>query len=159
MILTAATIFDRAGDSLGGFLPRLAGAIVLLVVGLLAARLVGSIVRRMLEALGIDDLAARWRVREALERTRIASPLSAVIGRMVRIGISIVIVFAALSLLGLQFLSASLNEGVLLLPSLAVAAALILAGVVLGGFAREYVDRLAFQMGLPAPLGKSPRRS
>jgi len=89
-----ATILDQAGDSLGGFLPRLAGALVLLVV-----------------------------------------------------------VFAALSLLGLQFLSASLNAGILFLPRVLVAIVLLLAGVVLAQLARRQVDRLAEQMDLPGPLG------
>ena len=53
---------------------------------------------------------------------------------------SLVIVFAALLLLlGLQFLSQSLNQGILVLPKLFIAAVLVLAGVVLAGFARERV--------------------
>jgi uncharacterized membrane protein YraQ (UPF0718 family) len=59
------------------------------------------------------------------------------------------VIFAALSLTGLQFLSDALNQAVLFLPSLLAAGALLLAGVVLGGFAREWVDRLAYQMDLP----------
>lgn len=155
MSALTATIFDQAGDSLGGFLPRFAGAIALLIVGLLVARLFGGAVRKLLEALDVDDFARKWRIDTALGQAGIDSPLSDVIGRMVRAGISIVVVFAALSLLGLQFLSESLNAGVLLLPKIAVAAALVLAGVVLGGFVREWVDRISFQMGLPAPIGQA----
>ena len=32
--MIVATILDRAGDSLGGYLPRLGGALLLLLVGL-----------------------------------------------------------------------------------------------------------------------------
>lgn len=39
-----------------------------------------------------------------------------------------------------------------------IAAALILAGVVLAGFARERVDRLTYQLDLPIPLGRSRTR-
>lgn len=41
----------------------------------------------------------------------------------------------------------------LLLPKLLIAGALILAGVVLGGFARQRVDRLTYQLDFPLPLG------
>ena len=75
------------------------------------------------------------------------------IGRLIRIGLSIVVIFAALSLLGMQFLSQSLNSSVLLLPKLLVAAALLLVGFVLGGFVRERVDRVSYQMDFPLPLG------
>jgi hypothetical protein len=76
------------------------------------------------------------------------------VGRVVRIALSLIVIFAALSLTGLQFLSDALNQAVLFLPSLLAAGALLLAGVVLGGFAREWVDRLAYQMDLPLPLGR-----
>ena len=62
----SASILERAGDTLGDFLPQLLGALVLLVVGLLLARLVGWLVRRGLRAAGVDDLADGWRVNETL---------------------------------------------------------------------------------------------
>jgi small-conductance mechanosensitive channel len=62
-------------------------------------------------------------------------------------------VFAALSLLGLQFLSESLNQGVLFLPKVLAALALVLIGVVLAAFVRDRVDRTATQWDLPVPLG------
>ena len=55
---SAVSILDQAGQALGGFLPRLGGAIVLLLVGLLVARLLGSGARRGLTAIGVDRLAA-----------------------------------------------------------------------------------------------------
>ena len=52
-----AAILDRAGESLGGFLPRLGGALVLLVVGWLLAWLIGRGVAKALVKLGANDLA------------------------------------------------------------------------------------------------------
>ena len=70
-----------------------------------------------------------------------------------RIAIVFLVVFAALSLLGLEFLSDSLNGVILYLPRVFVALALLIAGVVLGQIVRRQVDRLAQQMDLPGPLG------
>ena len=67
--------------------------------------------------------------------------------------IVIVVVFAALSLLGLVFLSESLNVGILFLPRLFAALVLLLVGMVLSELARRQVDRMAEQMDLPGPLG------
>ena len=149
-----ATILDRAGESLGGFLPRLGGALALLVLGVLLSRLVARLLRRALERAGADDLAERWRVHDALERIALPRSISRVTGTAFRVGLTLVVVFAALSLLGLQFLSQSLNEAVLLLPRILVAAVLLLAGVVISGYVRERVDRLAYQMDFPVPLGQ-----
>jgi hypothetical protein len=61
-------IFDRAGDQLGHFLPRLGGALLLLVVGLLVAVLFGRLVRGALVRVGLDRVAERTGTRELLER-------------------------------------------------------------------------------------------
>jgi small-conductance mechanosensitive channel len=149
-----ANVLDRAGESFGDFLPQLGGALLLLVLGLLLARLLGRMTRGVLIAAGVDELAARWRVDETLARARLDPSLARLAGAAVRITVSVVVMFAALTLLGLEPLSQSLNEAVLFLPNLLVALALLLAGVVLAGFARERVDRLTYQMDFPVPLGQ-----
>jgi small-conductance mechanosensitive channel len=150
----ADAILSRAGESLGGFLPRLGGALVLLVVGWLVAWLIGRVVSKALVKLGANDLAERWKVHDALERIGLERSLCKVAGAAVRITLRAIVVFAALSLLGLQFLSQSLNEAVLFLPKVLVALALLLVGFVLAGWARERIDRLAYQMDLPVPIGQ-----
>ena len=152
-MLIAVEILDTAGETLGGFLPRLAGALVLLVVGVLLARLAGRLVRGALQRLGLDGAGERFGVSDTLDRAGLGRSLSRVLGQAVRVGLSLVVLFAALSLLGLQFLSDSLNAAVLYLPNVLIAALLLLAGVVLGGVLRERVDRLTHQMDLPVPLG------
>ncbi|HZG50213.1 MAG TPA: mechanosensitive ion channel domain-containing protein [Thermoleophilaceae bacterium] len=154
MSLVIANVLDRAGDSLGDFLPQLGGALALLIVGLLLALLLGRLTTRALVAAGLDQLAARWRVDETLASARLSPSLARLAGSAVRIVVSVVVVFAALTLLGLEPLSESLNEAVLYLPNLLVALALLLAGVVLAGFARERVDRLTYQMDFAVPLGQ-----
>ena len=150
----AAAILDQAAQSLGGFLPRLGGAIVLLVVGWFAAWLIGRGISKALVKVGANDLAERWRVHDALERVGLERSLCKVAGTAVRVTLRVVVLFAALSLLGLQFLSQSLNEAVLFLPKVLVALALLLIGFVLAGWVRERVDRMAYQMDLPVPVGQ-----
>jgi small-conductance mechanosensitive channel len=140
MLFATSNILDVAGEELGSFLPRLIGAIVLLVVGLLVAKLIGTILRRALEAANLDETSARLGVDGHLSRAGLPASLSRVI--------------AALSLLGLQFLSESLNAAVLAIPSVLIAAALVLIGLVLGGIARQRVERLTFQLDLPVSLGQ-----
>ena len=149
-----ADILGRAGDTLGDFLPQLGGAFALLVIGLLVARLIAALVRRALTRARVDDLAQRWRIDETLGRAGLRRSLAGLCGAVVRIVLSVVVVFASLTLLGLEPLSQSLNEAVLFLPKLIVAMVLILAGLVLSGLLRERVDRLTYQMDFPIPLGQ-----
>jgi len=152
--LLGITIIDRAGETLGGFLPRLGGALVLLIVGVIVARLIARLVTKALGATGADDFAERHRVNATLSRGGIGPPVSVLVGRIVRLSLTVVVIFAALSLLGLEFLSASLNEAVLFIPKFLIAALLVLVGVVLAEFLRERLDRMTEQMDVPLPLGE-----
>jgi small-conductance mechanosensitive channel len=154
MEVLATSVFGQAGQALGGFIPRLGGAIALLVIGLLVTRLIGHLLLRSLQAAGLDRLADRAGVAPVLERSGLGGSLSALVARAIRIGLAIVVIFAALSLLGLQFLSQSLNQAVVELPRLFIAALLVLAGAVLAGAARERADRLTYQMDFAVPLGQ-----
>lgn len=149
-----ASILGQAGEGLGGFIPHLGGAIALLIIGLIVVRLLSRALAKLMQAAGVDDLATRGGVTRVIQQAGLGDSLAAVIARAIRIALSVVVIFAALSLLGLQFLSDSLNKGIQELPKLLIAAVLVLAGVVLGGFARERADRLSTQMDLPIPLGR-----
>jgi small-conductance mechanosensitive channel len=147
------TVLDRAGETLGGYLPRLGGALVLLLVGLLVAALLRRLIERGLRAAGFDDFGERWGAHDVLERFGMRRSLSRLVARAVRLAVVIVVLFAALSLLGLAFLSEALNAGILFLPRLFVALALLLVGMILSEMARGQVDRLAGQMDIPGPVG------
>ncbi len=139
------------------FLPRLLGALILLVVGILLARLIARLLAKALDALDLDERAERWGVHDALDRMGMPRSLVKVIGVAIRIALTLVVIFAALSLLGLQFLSESLNQAVLFLPKLLVAAALVIAGIVLSGIARERLDRVTEQWTCRCRWAPSPR--
>ena len=154
MTTITASIWSQASDELGNFLPHLVGAIALLLIGIIIVRLLARALIKALKAVGLDEQADRAGVNRVLDRAGLGSSLAVVIGRAIRIALEIVVVFAALSLLGLAFLSDSLNKGIQELPKLLIAAALLLVGVVLAGYARERGDRLSEQMDLPVPVGR-----
>lgn len=153
-MIAAGSVLGQAGQQLGGFIPRLGGALALLIIGLIVVWLFARILIRALQGLGLDSLAERAGVNRVLESAGLGGSLSVVVGRAIRIALVIVVLFAALSLLGLQFLSDSLNKGIQELPKLLLAAALVLAGIVIAGYARERADRLSEQMDSPVPLGR-----
>ncbi len=151
--MIAATVLDRAGDQLGEFLPRLGGALVLLIVGLLLAIVLGRLVRGLLVRLGLDRFADHTGTTDLLGQAGLGGSLAGLVGTAVRLTVVIVALFAALTLLGLEFLSESLNEGILYIPRLLAALALVLIGVVLGAFLRAWLDRTSAQLDFPVAIG------
>jgi small-conductance mechanosensitive channel len=154
MSVLATSVLEQAGQALGTFIPRLGGALALLLIGLLITRLIARLLLRALQATGLDRAADRTGATAVLERSGLGGSLATLIARAIRIGLAILVIFAALSLLGLQFLSPSLNQAVLTLPRLFIAALLVLAGLVLAGAASQRADRLTYQLDLPVPLGQ-----
>jgi hypothetical protein len=148
-----ATVVQRAGDQLGDFLPRVGGALVLLVIGLLAALVLGRLTRGLLVRAGLDRFAERSGTSELLAQAGLGTSLAALAGTAVRLTVVVIATFAALTLMGLQFLSASLNEGIVFIPRLLAALALVLIGVVLGAFLRAWIERSSAQLDLPVSIG------
>lgn len=147
-------IVEQAQDALGTGLPRIAAALILLIVGLVVARLIGRLLGKGLEAAGLDGLGDRLGIHDALERFGMRRSVARLLGRLVRVGLSIVVVLAAVSLLGLAVLDDAINQIVLFLPRILIALLLVLAGIVLGTFAKGRMDALARQMDLPEVTGR-----
>jgi small-conductance mechanosensitive channel len=148
-----ASVIERAGDQLGQFLPRLGGALLLLIVGLLAAIVFGRAVRKALVKAGLDRFADRSGTNQLLAQAGLGSSLAALVGTAVRLTVVVVALFAAMTLLGLEFLSDSLNEGILFIPRVLAALALVLIGIVLGAFLRAWLERTSAQLDFPVAIG------
>ncbi len=153
-MIVAASLLDRSLDTLGEALPRFAGAILLLVLGILVAGIVARILRRILLAVGLDGLGDRSGAHDALGQIGLERSLSALLARAVRIVLVVTVIVAALSLLGLGVLDTALNEVVLFLPKLLVALVLVLVGVVVAQWVGDRVGRFADQLDLGGPLAQ-----
>jgi small-conductance mechanosensitive channel len=147
-------IFDRAAGELGESLPRIAGAIVLLVLGLIAARIAGSIIGRTLHGFGIDALADKYNVHATIGRAGIQPPVSRLLARIARLVLSLVVVVAAISLLGLAGVNVALNEALLFIPKLLAAVVIAIAGIIVGELIGRWVDGVARQLAIDAPAGR-----
>lgn len=152
-MIVRADVLDRAGDAVGDWLPRVGGALAVLVLGVIVVLVVARILTRVLIRIGLDKIAERLRVNDAVARMGLERSVTRLLVGLLRIAGLVAVALAAISVLGLQGFDAALNEAVLYLPKLIGALVLVFLGIVLGGLARERVDRVAYQMNLRGPLG------
>lgn len=119
-------------DTFLGFLPYLAAAAILLVVGWFVARIIQRIVTGFLASAGVDRFAERVGVAKYMGGTT----LSGLLGLIVFILILIPIITAALDALNMQSLTAPLtammNEVITAIPSFIQAAVILVLAFVLG---------------------------
>lgn len=70
-------------DTVGDYLPKLFGALVLLILGLVAAKLAQAIVERVLRLVGVDQLLKNKQVVKTLKSAEMSFDLVSLIGRIV----------------------------------------------------------------------------
>ncbi len=143
-------------DQMLSYIPGIIGAVIIIFLGGLLARIVRQIVTGFLEGLGVD----RFGERVGLSKSQNAQPLSALIGMVVYLLIIIPVVVQALAVLNLPVIT---SIGTRLLDGVTGAILALLGAVVILGvsyylakFVSDIVSGLLAGLGidrLPAALG------
>jgi hypothetical protein len=147
VLITAdiSSSLQRFSDEFFEWLPRLLGALVLLVVFWLVAKAVRKLVAKALPSTGIDSAVRSGKYGEYVTRYASGFRPSAVIATLAFWFILLTGVLLALSTLGIAALSDAISAVVAYLPNIAAAiiimvVAIAIAGVVAGAIAKLMGD-------------------
>jgi len=135
-------------STLGDFVPRLAGAVVVLLVALVVALLLQRLVARFLERLGLDDLFESTGAASSLSQLGYEAGPSRLIGTVLFWGVMLTGVAGSLSVLGLSSLQSTMDQIITLSGRALVALAILIAGVMSAGWLADLVAREAGRAGL-----------
>ena len=142
---------DAAGDFLGTlaeFVPRLVGAVVVLLAALVAALLLKRLLARFLEGIGLDDLFDRTGAASSLWQLGYEGGPSGLLGTVLFWGVILTGVAGSLSVLGLSSLESTMDQVVNLSGRALVALVILIAGIMSAGWLAEIVAREAERSGL-----------
>lgn len=120
--------------TLAAFVPSLVGALLLLLVGWLLARVVELASRRLLRTAGLDRVAARLGVGEVLERTGNPASLSEIVARLLFWLVLLLFVLSSIETIGLVAVTATIDRLVAFIPRLIAAGLIVLLGVLAARF-------------------------
>jgi hypothetical protein len=138
---------NAASAMLQGFityLPQLAGAILLLLLGWLVARLLRAITVRLMK--GIDRFSGLFGVRGDGSGKRIGDSAALIIGNVVFWIVVLIFVTSATNLLGMKMFAGWLDKLVAHLPNILSGGLIICAGIVFGNLAHQAVSTAASSM-------------
>jgi hypothetical protein len=121
------------------FLPRLLGALVILLLGWLLAKAVEALATRGLRAVRFNEVADRAELDRFLARAGVRLDPAAVVGTLAYWFLLLIFVGAAFNAFGLPQATAVINQIVAYLPNVAVALVVLLAGALLAQFAATLV--------------------
>lgn len=137
------------------YLPRIAAAVLILVLGWLLARLLRLLVVRAIS--GLDQLWQRLMSRRGLEHLQPRHPPTRIVGELVFWLLMLIFVTLATDILGLGIFGVWLKEIVTYLPLAGVGLLIVLVGFVVSSLARDLVSAAAGSAGLShgALLGRT----
>jgi hypothetical protein len=148
-------VFLSLSNALNTFLaaiPQVIGALLIILIGWIVAGILARIVTEVLRRAGADRLFAEHGGEVYGAQSRKIQP-SVVAGELVKWLIRIVFLVAAANVLGLTQVSELLNDVLLWIPNLIVAAIILLLAPLLARFVRGAIEVGAGQMGFSnAPL-------
>jgi small-conductance mechanosensitive channel len=137
-------------DSLFGFIPNLIGFLVILVVGYFLAKIVKSVIAKLLDKVGLDEHLHSGQTGEYVERVSPGASPSRLIAAVVFWFIFLFVLSAAIGALQIPAVTAFMNQVLGYLPNVIVAVLIfVLAGVV----AAAVAGLVAKTMG-DTPTGK-----
>src|ERR671916_548649 len=128
---------------LAEFVPRLVGAVVVLMAALVLALLFQRLVARFLEEIGLDELFERAGAANSLSQLGYEGGPSRLLGFVLFWGIMLTGVAGSLSVLGLSSLESTMDQIVNLSGRALVALVILIAGVMSAGWLAELVAREA----------------
>ena len=114
------------------FLPRIIGAIIILIIGWAVGRLLGAAISRLLDKAGVDDALRKTSVGKAIERAGVPTPRFFDI--LVRVFIYLIAVFAAVNVLQIDVLTYYMKMVVEYLPSLIAGIVILIFGLMIADF-------------------------
>ncbi|MFQ5724401.1 MAG: hypothetical protein ACE5G6_07900 [Terriglobia bacterium] len=138
------------------FLPNLLGALVILLVGVILARILQALIERGLRMARFDTLTERAGVNQALERGQIKTLPSGMVGRLFYWVVVLLALVGAMNALGLTVATELLNQLVQYLPNVIAAIFVLALGFFFGSVVRGFVQTVASGVRAvnPETLGK-----
>ncbi|MFJ7884957.1 MULTISPECIES: mechanosensitive ion channel family protein [Pseudomonas] len=142
------TAMTALWTKIANFIPNLFGALVVVLLGFVVAKLLDTLLSKLLAKLGLDRLMGGTGLTKILARVGIKVPISTLIGKIVYWFILLVFLVSAAQSLGLDRVSAALDIFTVYLPKVFGALLVLLAGVLvaqlLNGLVRGAAESVGF---------------
>jgi hypothetical protein len=140
--------WERLCNQLSEFLPHLLWAILVLVVGLFAARFLRQVVTKVLRMVKLDMLAEKAGIEAVLVKGGMHFTTISLIADIIYWFVIFVTALAALNMLGMGVADELFNKAMLYVPNVIIAVVVLVLGSfaakVLGSFVYTYLVNIGF---------------
>lgn len=148
-----AESFSRALDVFFSYIPQLIGAIIILIVGYFIAKLIQKIVAQVLKTVGFDRWMEKGGVKKFFDRADSGQTPSGLLSLVGFWFVLLIFLTMAVNALGIQQVTAFLNELIAYIPSIFAAILILLLAALLANFVAGIV-RGATDSGILAGIAQ-----
>ncbi len=132
------------------FVPNILGAILIVVVGYIVSRIITTILKRLLAAVGLDRLGARLQRIDVVQRSEIEISLSTILAQLIYYFLMLVILVAATDVLGMEEVSSLVGSAIEYVPNLLAAIVILVIGAILADALRNITAVTCRSLAIPA---------
>jgi hypothetical protein len=159
MIPSLQSSWLQLSANLFGFLPLLAGAAIIFLLGLLISDWIKKLTEEFLKIARIPKLTQQLGVDATLKQADITQTPVQILGQVTKWITVLVFVNASSNLLGLDAISQIINRFILFLPNLLVALLILTTGLILANFTESLSKGLLanFDKHIQRPLARFTR--
>jgi hypothetical protein len=140
--------FNQAVEQVIIYGPKLLAAVVVAVLGYLAARFIGQIVVKISEKLGLQVAAERSGLAQSMQHMGIARNVPTILGTISFWLLMCVVFMAAFKILGLTEVSTAMSNVALYIPKLLVATVIVVVGLFVASFLRGVIATSTDRLGI-----------
>ena len=145
------TVRESAESALSltvSYLPKLLGAILLVLAGYLLARIVGAGTAGLLKLVGLDRLLAKTPLQNLLNKSSSAKTGSDILGLLIFWLIFLLFGITATDMLGLPTVSATLTDLAHYLPKVGLAVLIIVLGMMAASYIKDLISLACSSAGI-----------
>lgn len=132
------------------FLPRLIGAIVMVIIGLILAKIISGIIRKVLEKIKIDSFGQKLNEIQFISKANISFKISAIVAKFFYYLILLFFLIFAAEILNMAAVSQLVVDMFNFLPKLLVAFVFLIFGTLLAELIRSVVEATLTSLGIPS---------
>jgi hypothetical protein len=138
MVDIGTYIEDTIGKTIE-FLPKLLGAIVILIIGWIVGRALGKVISKVLDKVGVDDLIRKTSVGKNIEDSGLN--LVHLFDLLIRWFVYLIAIMGATNVLEIDFLSQFMARLVAFIPNIAAFIIVLVGGFVLVDFFIDFMEK------------------
>src|ERR671933_1586496 len=125
---------ENALSTFLSYLPQLVGAIIILIIGYIVAKVLQALVGRVLRGVGFDGWMERGGIKQFFDRAQTDHTPASILGKLVFWFVFIIAITMAADALGIPQISGFLNQLLAFIPSIFAAVLILFFAALLANF-------------------------